>query len=518
MSRQTIAIDFGRRRLRAVLAGRSGAGLSVRKVVTEPVPHDVVRDDAAAMGAWAAGALVRAGIPRGSATVAIPREHVAMKRLNLPTGDERELPAMTRLAVRRDLPFDAEDAVIDYMVLERGENSTAVLAVAVARPVLEFARSLARHAGLEIERVSLRAMGAAALVGSLGPGNALGNGAASEAGGVLAVDIMAERVEFSVIVGGRVRFSRAGDLPAVDDPAELAEAVITETRRTWMSYRIAEESNDVRRAVVIGEADIAPRVAGAIADVLKVPTEVLAGHPLVELSGAAGAPGAGMDGAWPLAGLLLEPGLGITTIDLARPKQAPDVASRRRQIVLGAAGAVMVLAAAGATWARFNLQALQRTESNLKAERSGLIPKYDRYKRDAFRLEHLQKWESAGSDWLAHLGRVVDLAPPPPRVVLDSWIATLDFDGVKWDRRTKTMSAPAEVRLVVEGEAADRSTADAYRGALVESDAYSISTTGPDAQGGKRLPFGFSYHLRAAPPADGSKPSEPQRTARRDDP
>lgn len=66
--------------------------------------------------------------------------------------------------------------------------------------------------------------------------------------------------------------------------------------------------------------------------------------------------------------------------------------------------------------------------------------------------------------------------------------------------------------IVLQGEAADRATADAFRGALVDAEAYQITTAGPDARSGRRLSYAFSYHLRTTagePVAAG--PSDRQR-------
>ena len=85
-------------------------------------------------------------------------------------------------------------------------------------------------------------------------------------------------------------------------------------------------------------------------------------------------------------------------------------------------------------------------------------------------------------------------APPPGRLVLDDWDGSLDFRGVRY-RKTDGWSAPRVIRIVLDGEAVDRTTADAFRAALVES-VYTARSTGTDARGGSRLPYSFSYTLR----------------------
>jgi hypothetical protein len=80
--------------------------------------------------------------------------------------------------------------------------------------------------------------------------------------------------------------------------------------------------------------------------------------------------------------------------------------------------------------------------------------------------------------------------------VLDGWSGTLDFKGVRFDKKTKNWASPKSLAIVVDGEAKDRATADALRAALVATEWYVTSSSGTDAPGGKRLPFGFTYRLR----------------------
>ena len=168
--RDALAIEIGPRRIRALLAGRERERLVVKRVLVEDVPGDVHVDDPAAFGAWIGAALRGAGLDRRRAAVAISREHVGLKRLTLPTLDRGELPDMTRLALRRELPFDAEHAVIDFVPVDRDDTRTTVVAVAVPAEVLERTRAVVAAAGLTIDRIGLRALGSLALLRSVPTG------------------------------------------------------------------------------------------------------------------------------------------------------------------------------------------------------------------------------------------------------------------------------------------------------------------------------------------------------------
>ena len=482
--RRVIAIDLGRRRLRALEADVDRGRLTVRRVLVQPVPEAVDADEPGTLGTWVGQTLRAAGLARTHATVAISREHVVLKRLTLPSVDNHELPDMTRLALQRELPFEPGSAVIDFACISRTDTATTVIAAAAPDNVLATVREAAAAAGIAVERMSLRTLGTAALVATNAP--------EGTPAGVLAVDISGDHVEFSVIVDGTIRFSRAGGIPPVDDPQAIAAAVVTEARRTWMSYRIVEDAEDVRRAVVFGDHRVCELVAKSIGEILNIDTEVFDRHVRVDASAAEPQ----MGPVWPLAGLLLAPMLDRDLIDFLHPRKTPDVASRKRQIALGVFGLVLILVFAGITWARIDLADRRESLGTLENRKNTLLPQYLRYARDFYKLAHLEHWESADANWLEHLSYVVTLTPPSDRVVLDSWTGSIVFNGVKFDRATKQFSAPKEIRIVVEGEASDRVTADAFRGTLVETESYDISTAGPDAQTGRRMPWAFQYNLR----------------------
>jgi Tfp pilus assembly PilM family ATPase len=491
--RRVIAIDIGRRRLRALEADVERDRLVVRRVLVQPLPESMDADDPARLGTWVGKTLREAGLARTNATIAISREHVVLKRLTLPSIEDHELPEMTRLALQRDLPFEPGGAVIDFACLSRTQTATTVIVAAAPGAVLANVRDAARAAGITVDRMSLRTLGTAALVAT--------NATEGTESGVLAVDISGDRVEFSVIVDGTIRFSRAGEIPPGDDPKAIAAAVVTEARRTWMSYRIVEDAEDVRRAVFFGNNQVCELAAKSIGEILKIDTEVFDRHIRVDASSAE----QDMGPVWPLAGLLLAPMLDRDLIDFLHPRKTPDVGSRKRQIVLGVVGLVLILVFAGITWAKIDLADRRASLGSLQNRSSTLLPKYLRYGRDFYKLAHLEQWESADADWLEHLSYVATLTPSSDRVVLDSWTGTLVFSGVKFDKKTKKFSAPKEIRIVVEGEAADRVTADDFRGTLVETESYDISTAGPDAETGRRLPWAFQYNLRTRDATPGGR-------------
>lgn len=479
-----IVIELGRQRLNVIHAGWEKDRLVVRRTIAADLPSDMDPDDPEEVGRWLGEKLSEANIPRDRVIVALPRKRVALKRLTLPTVDVVELPQMTRLAMQSELPFDPETAVIDFLPEQHDETSTTVLAVAVPQDVLEFVRQMIAAAGLRLECVSLRGMGAAALIGVM-------NGMMSPpAARVLAVDLAGENLELSVVDDGSIRFSRAVEITCDQGESNLGDSVIREIRRTWMSYRMIDEDSRVDGALLFGEQGISPEAVDSIRDILKVRTEKLQRHPRVDTNGAV------MHDMWPLAGLLLGGHLDHASINFVRPRQAPDVAARKRQIVLAVLGTIIIILFGGWTLARMSIAPLEDKLEELKRTNASLASDYRRYGRDLYKLEHLKRWESARVNWLEHARTLAALSPASDRVVLDKWTGTLNFRGVQYDHKADVWSAPREISIILDGEARDRKTADAFRAALVSSKFYTASSGGVETRGGRRLPYGFTYRLR----------------------
>lgn len=479
MSRgDTIAIDIVRRRLRAIEAVASHGKLTVRRVVIATAPEQLDMQDAEAVGPWVAEQLREAGIPRGRATFAIPREAVALKRMTLPSTDPVELPGMVELAMHRDLPFDAAEAVIDYLPVGENEGQTTVMAVAIPQPALDFVHQVAKAAGLKTHRISLRCLGTAALLRTM-------QHRRDHEGAWLGVDITHNGVELAVIDDGDIRFSRAAAVDHTGSDTEFTDAVVTETRRSWMSYRIVEDASGVDHAFVMGERQIARDAAKSIQEVIGVRAETVEAHPLIE----------GEDhelaSTWPLAGLLLEPLIDAQTIDFNHPRKAPDRRAERRRLAALAAVFALIIMAGSWVLATIRLQNLRNDLADLTAEVNQQVPMFHEYEREYWRVRHLAQWKNAKVDWLNHLTFLESRLTDPSQVVLNEWSGSLRFNGVQYNRRAKEgerWSAPREITITLSGEARTRELADAFRESLVNTKEYSTRPTGPDTTGGSRLP------------------------------
>jgi hypothetical protein len=481
MARGEVAVEFSGSRLRAVHATLRNGRARIRRIVSVDVPPALDRDDAAAFGRWLKEVWSEHRLPRTGVTVALAREHVGLKRLTLPTRNRDELPQMTRMALQRELPFDADRAAIDYIIVKQENQSTSVLAAAAPESAVEFIRSVAKTAGVKVQRIGLRVLGTALL---------LRTRAMEQPRCVLAIDATRHGVEFCVLDHGVIRFSRAAALTRDGDDDNPARAVVTEARRSWMSYRIVESERPVEHAIVMSEPGLAADAAEPIGEMLRVDVEVLTEHPLVD------SPDLAIGRAWPLVGMLLERERGEAFINFLAPRKPRDRHADIRRGGLAAAGIVIVGLGAMWTFGQRETRSLQIELDRLRSKRSDLMPEVAQYQREFARFTHIHEWEAVSPDWLDHMLYLETMLPEPERAVLDRWVGSLEFRGVEYDRREKEWSAPAAIGIVIDGEAVDRATADDVRERLVESAPYVTIASGADAPGGRRLPFGFSFRVR----------------------
>lgn len=474
--RITLAIDIGHRLIRAaqVRPGRPGRPARVVATIFERLPEDLAEDDAEGVGRCLARAMDTAGMSRGSAVFALDRSITSFKRLTLPTQNPDELPDMVRIAVERDLPIDADEAVIDFTVVGREDASTVVESVTVPSREVDRIREIAAAAGLTVGRVAPRCHGALRLADATDP--------------TLVVDVTGEGLELVLAVDGTIPWSRGVEIEGPDGGPPTADQLIPETRRSWISYRLSSDEAESPRLLVLGGEQIENSI-GAVAEATGLEASRFMGDRRV-------VPDADMRGVWPLVGLLLSAPLSAV-VDLASPRQPPDIAARWRQRGLALAGLAIVAAGIGWTVGSRELNTIRELADDLQGKASSANKEHLRFKRDDLRVDHLEAWVDVRPDWLEQLMVVSEPGMRRGGAVLDEFGGVLQGGEVDYDDRGKTFSASATVRLAVEGEAATQVVAASVRDDLVGDDRYVLRNTGSESRGGRRLPFPFAFSMRS---------------------
>jgi hypothetical protein len=476
--------------LRAVEVDVGGRRATVTRAMASRVP-DAIADDAAALGDWAGEALASGGFDGSSATWAIGREAFALRTLEFPRATSAELPGMVRLAMQKETALESGGAIIDFLTGPRrtapdGSPTVSVLAAGLPAATLERFRGWAPG----LRGLVPRFLGAIEFA----------DAAADEAVAVL--DATGSGLECTIVRDGEVLWSRGGG----------SDAVASEAKRMWLAFRLAEPSLAVSAAVVLGDEAALADVESAIAGVAGIPVRVAA--TANRLDSLRGIDPAALAACLPLVGLALRDVPG-SRIDFAHPRQAPDLAGARRRRVIVAAGVATLAALGGWTLGNVERKSFLARVDDLREKATAALPEHQRFKRDTYRLRHLETWASVRPEWLDHALFLHRFAPDARRVVLDGWNGTLETSDVEYGRDRK-WTVESQLKVTLEGEARDREVADAFRESLVEDRVYTLTSTGADGRGGRRLSSPFSYLLRtdrlddpaAGIPAPAAKPAE----------
>lgn len=499
VGRTLVAVSLEQERLLAVCASVSGDRVKVKSWLSSPMAQDVDPKDASAVGRWVAEALKGAGMPRGPLVFAVPRGEVVLKKLKLPKGEigEVELSGMVRLQMARQLTMAIDGTAIDYVPMtteaRAGEGAEAtsetatatVLAGALPGDRMAWYREAARAAGAKIARVGLKAAGVSALLADVSQ---------RHGGPVLGIAAGWGAIEFVVVEDGHLVFARSADIGMAtpEDGGAFVSRVAVEAKRTWMSYRVGQESAVVDGIAVLGDGELSKQIGQAAGEALEMPWELVAAPPAVELP--EDMPEAERVVAAPLIGLLAERVVARPTLDFANPRKAPDLAAAKRQRMLVAALLAIVVGGGLLVFAQGRLADLRRRVAMAEEQKKEVAGEYMRHLMEEAKLRHLETWREAKVDWLAHAAWLSERLPPPKDGLLNelagSMRAGVEFvpDGKGWG----TWKAQQAAAFTLEGSVKGRPVANELRGRLMESGMYKVESKGPD------VPTSYSYELVTA--------------------
>jgi Tfp pilus assembly PilM family ATPase len=462
------AVDLDGNIVRLCQATQRSGGATVTRLSSASLdlPPEANRTDPAIVGPALSRALAKLRIKPATVVMGIPRAQVVLRTLLLPpVQNPGELASLVHFQAGRDLPFRAEEAVIDFQVRRTIQvpqravapepaapsgtpsaslPSTApaaapaptarleVLVAVVKRDTIAFYQQLAEIAGFKLAALGFLPHAHARCIQACH--------VADTDNAFALVSLRPDEVTIEVLSHDALLFSRAtrfsSPTPESTEPAEPAEPAAKprpdplslvqyatrETLRSLHAFSGSEPDTTISKLVVAGATGLEPDLSTALADRLGLPTTHLdpAGPLRITGESAAEAPGA-------LAALGLALGLADRSglpFDFLNPKRPPvQRDTRRLKILLGATAAILVLVAT------FGIRTtLVRRETDLYnqayAELMDAEKKRPIYRRGILQGTTVDNWIKSSRDWTDHFAHLSTVLPPAEDLYIKKFTVT----------------------------------------------------------------------------------------------
>jgi type IV pilus assembly protein PilM len=257
-----VGLDVGSEAVRAAAVQTRGSPPALQRFGEVRLPEGAVVTgsivDADAVVAAIRALWKRHHFPHKRVVAGVAGPQLAVFRTEAPDLPEKELVGSLPALVENRLPMAVEEAVLDYLPLQRtvtpeGEAKLSLLVVAVPRAAVDTLLEVTRRAGVEVLSVDLQAFGLVR--------GAFGTAAPPEDDESCALlDIGATLTQLAVVRRGVIRFVR--DLPV--GGRRFTEALVDGAGMGW------EEAEDLKRRIGLVPAglpaggDEGVRVAGLL--------------------------------------------------------------------------------------------------------------------------------------------------------------------------------------------------------------------------------------------------------------
>lgn len=481
-----LSIDWDVRTLRIVHARVTRRDAEVDQVLSVAVPRDVRMHEAESLGRFIAQALSKAGLNTKRAVVDIPRDKVNIYTLELPRASVSDLAGMVAFQIPKELPFPADQAVVDFTVPPLCEGDTvSVMVAAVRKEVLAFYATVFEHAGLKLQRVGLRPNANRFAV------NALLQATPNDL--TLFVDVGPRTTEIDMVRKGQLVFSRAADVVipesleggvgeaepdagAEREPGDgavlslvtptgsnepvldkVVRELMIEVTRSIEAYRMAEAGARIDHAVIGGSCDIEEALAEAVQKQYNL---IAQPYNPASCFGWEADRGAAAGAFAATLGLVLAQGQASElNFDFLHPKRPVSRTERRIRKAPVAVAAAVLFIVAGVVFYVGSIQPEYRTRDQLRREIAGIDKVLSQHEEFIRLVEVIEEYDTRQIVWLDKLRDVVTTLPEQTQIVLTS----MDFsekDGrIKAPFKAKSSAVGSETVAALEAfrpEGSDR--------------------------------------------------------------
>lgn len=395
-----IAIDWDDTELRLVAAQKTAVGMKITDAAVIPLEEGGFAETLRS-------AVSSRGLEKAETLVAIGRGKAELRELMLPTVPDNELPDMVRFQALRTFASSGDAATVDFLVTQRGDDGIEMIAAAIGSAKLDSVRESVGEAGLQLKRVALRPLTAAALYLSRNAG---------ESGESVLIDLLASDAEIVIARDGKVIFVRTVRLP--NEPSSRPTALAGELRRSLLACGSGSES---RRVYLWGRESVHQNDVEMLSQAIGGSVKMLDPFGLVDVSGKVADQLPDHVGRLaPLVGLLAcDDSDPDRLIDFLNPRKRTEKVVDHRMTAALVGVPVLLVGLIG--WTIYSqLAGRTRQIESLQAEIEAMKPTVDSAVVSTDRTARLDQFLDGDVNWLSELKRIAESIPPADALIVTS--------------------------------------------------------------------------------------------------
>lgn len=489
-AKKIVAIDWDPRTLRVVHVLLGKRGLTIDRLLSVAIPDRLDTESPTQMGMHIRRTLDQEGITTKRAIVDVPRDQVILKTLSLPTAHPEGLPSMVEIQIAKELPFPPSEAVIDFTLGVKHEDSATqdVLVAGIRRELLERYQATFEAAGLKLDRVGLRPYASKVAVCEL-----LKHAIPER---VLFIDVRPTFMEIDVLCSGALTFSRsasvvvpdgageppplsfraasvtalsalgAGETPGIEPAMRqtVVDSLVLEVTRSIEAYRANDPGARIDHVVIGGDTGVEEMLGDELHKRLNVSQELY--NPASSF-GWEPDEGVGASAFAASLGLVLSHASDAGShFDFLHPKKTESVAKARLKKAPMVAAVVVLFATAGALGftqytkpARERLASLEKKITQFQARRTE--------NRKFLKLyEQIEEFERSQHVWVDVLYEVFSLLPSNTELLINSIDMNQKDGRVTLKTQTRKRETSTEIVLSMEAYRRDGRTRPRFKASL----------------------------------------------------
>lgn len=410
---------------------------------------------------WLRETLRRFNVNARQVALALPREDVVLRLLELPQVSDDEMPTLVRFQAAARSAQSLDQLLLDYLPLpvRPGVAQREVWLATTPLTTVDPIRALLSEAGLELVQLSLSSLSLTELIAR---GEAKQSIDPAEAS--LVVLREGPRMELAVvcqrqlIAAHAVKWSSVNDIPP---PAKM----LAEVSRLLVQVQAWLPEGTLQRVWVIGSDEDVGELPVAIAERWNCPVQRFDPWRDGTISiGSAKVEGPSTEYAI-AAGLALTQSSRLAPkIDLLHPRQPPPKRDPRKPYIAAAAAAALVVVATGTAVIQQSLASYDRAIEELRLQEEDIKAKLKEGAPVLDASKTIDDWQSRNINQLSQMAELYDVMKGTQKLVVSEY-------------RSASGSGPVLAKLHTAGIARDREDAAQFAQHLADNPKYVVRPT-----------------------------------------